>query len=58
MKTYDVTITATVTKTIRVEAEDEDAAYIEAHEKFSVMPDDWDEDYTQAVDGIEEVEEK
>ena len=48
MKTYDVTITATVTKTIRVEAEDEDAAYIEAHEKFSVLPDDWDEDYTQA----------
>jgi hypothetical protein len=35
MKTYDVTIRATVTKTIRVEAENKDAAYCEAHEQFT-----------------------
>lgn len=56
MKTYDVTITATITKTVRVEAENEDKAFIFANESFSVLPDEWAEKYTQDVDDIQEVE--
>jgi hypothetical protein len=55
MKTYDVTIRATIYKTIRVEAENEDDAYVEAHERFSVMPDD-SERYEEETMDIEEVE--
>ena len=56
MKTYAVTIRATVYKTITVEAENEDDAYVEAHELFSVMPDD-SERYEEETLDIEEVEE-
>jgi len=35
MKTYDVTIKAEIYKTITVTAEDENSAYVEAHEVFS-----------------------
>jgi uncharacterized protein with von Willebrand factor type A (vWA) domain len=55
MKTYDVTIRATIYKTIRVEAENEHDAYVEAHEVFSVMPDD-SERYEEETMDIEEVE--
>jgi len=55
MKTYDVTIRATIYKTIRVEAENEDDAYVEAHEVFSVMPDD-SERYEEETMDIEEME--
>jgi hypothetical protein len=55
MKTYDVTIRATIYKTIRVEAENENDAYVEAHEVFSVMPDD-SERYDEETIDIEEVE--
>lgn len=54
MKTYDVTIRATIYKTIRVEAENENDAYVEAHEVFSVMPDD-SERYEEETMDIEEV---
>jgi len=56
MKTYAVTIKATVYKTITVEAENEDDAYVEAHELFSVMPDD-SERYEEETLDIEEVQE-
>jgi hypothetical protein len=56
MKTYDVTIRATIYKTIRVEAENENDAYVEAHEVFSVMPDD-SERYEEETLDIEEVQE-
>jgi hypothetical protein len=55
MKTYAVTITATVTKTYTVEAENEDAAYVLAHERFSVLNDDAPEYYDQETDSVEEV---
>ena len=58
MKTYDVKIKATVTKTIRVEAENEDDAYVAAHESFSVLEDGNPEDYTQEALDIYEVEEE
>ena len=54
MKTYAVTIKATVYKTIRDEAENEDDAYVEAHEQFSVLP-DGEERYEQKATDIEEV---
>ena len=38
MKTYEVTIKATIYKTLTVEAENEDEAYEAAHEQFSVLP--------------------
>jgi hypothetical protein len=36
MKTYKVTVRATVTKTLWVEAEDEETATTEAHEVFTM----------------------
>ena len=55
MKTYAVTITATVTKTYTVEAASKDEALSLAHESFSVLPDDAPERYEQDIDSVEEV---
>jgi len=57
MKTYQVTIRATVTKTYKVEADNEDVAYEEANIMFSVLNEDGvDENYEQEVLDIEELE--
>ncbi len=56
MKTYDVTIRAMVTKTLRVEAEDEDAAYQEAHELFNPYSGEAEERYEEETLRIEEVQ--
>lgn len=55
MKIYDVTIRATVYKTIRVEAEDEDDAYVAAHEEFSVLNDGVPERYEEETVEVKEV---
>lgn len=48
MPTYNVTILARVTKTLTVEADNEQAAVEMAHEGFSVLPeDDTPEDYDE-----------
>lgn len=58
MKTYEVTIKATIYKTITVEAENEDEAYGAAHEQFSVLPEPGVyERYEQETMDIEEVKE-
>lgn len=57
MKTYEVIIKATIYKTITVKAENEDEAYIQAHERFSVLNDDTPERYEQETIDIEEVQE-
>jgi hypothetical protein len=57
MKTFDVVVRATVTKTVRVEAENEDDAYVFANESFSILNDGSDEDYTQEALEISEVTE-
>ena len=54
-KTYDVVIEAVVTKTIRVNAIDEDAAYDLAHEMFTVMSNGDGERYDQNTLDIYEV---
>jgi hypothetical protein len=54
-KTYDVVIEAVVTKTIRVNAIDSDAAYDLAHEMFTVMKTGHDEHYDQNTLDIYEV---
>lgn len=46
-KAYDVQIEATITKTIRVNAIDEDAAYELAHEIFTVKIDGNEERYEE-----------
>lgn len=56
MKQYDVQIEAIVTKTIRVNAVDEDAAYDLAHEIFTVANDDHEEHYEQNTLNIWEVQ--
>jgi hypothetical protein len=57
MKTYEVTIKATIYKTITVEAANEDDAYEAAHEQFSVLPEPGVlERYEQETMDIEEVE--
>jgi len=60
MKTnvYDVQIEAIVTKTIRVNAVDEDAAYDLAHEIFTVANDDNEERYEQHTLNIFKVEDE
>ncbi len=58
MKTYDIKIKATITKTVRVKAENEDEAYVAAHESFSVLEDGNPEHYTQETLDIYEVEEE
>ena len=54
MKTYNVTIRATITKTYRVEAENVDKATEVAHEIFSVLNDDTDENYEQDLLDVEQ----
>lgn len=56
MKTFRVTIRATVTKTLTVEGADEDEAREAAHGEFSVLC-DGDEDYDEETLDIEEIEE-
>jgi hypothetical protein len=56
MNTYEVTIRATVTKTLSVEAKDERCAEEAAHEQFSVLNDGVDENYDQETLRIEERE--
>jgi hypothetical protein len=55
MKTFEVTITATITKTYSVEAEDTQQTYDNAHEIFSLLTDDVPEYYDQTTDSIIEV---
>jgi len=47
MKTYNITIRATVTKTLHVKADNEEDAIMMAHEEFSVENDHNDENYEQ-----------
>ena len=54
MKLYNVTIRATVVKTLRVVAEDEDAAQVLAHEDFTVDLTDDLEDYEEETLRVEE----
>lgn len=44
MPIFDVTIQATVTKTIRVEADNDQQATEQAHQIFTVEPDQLDEE--------------
>lgn len=55
MKTYEVTIEATITKTYTVQAENSDEAYETAHEIFSVLTDDAKEYYDQQTLNIQEI---
>lgn len=56
MKKYDVTIRAYITKTVRVEAENEDDAIDLAHQDFNYLPEkDVAEDYDEETMNVEEV---
>lgn len=58
MRTYDVTITATVTKTLRVEAEDADAACEVAHGEFTTeVEEGYDARYSEDTVSVIEVTE-
>jgi hypothetical protein len=54
-KLFDVVIQARITKTILVEAKDEDEAHELAHESFSVMNDQYKERYEQETIKITQV---
>lgn len=54
MKTYDVTIKAEIYKTITVQASNEDDAYKEAHEIFTVSADEWRDRYEEETISITE----
>jgi len=51
MKTYEVFIKATITKSIVVDALNKYEAEEQAHEMFSVLNDDCDEEYDQQTIG-------
>jgi hypothetical protein len=55
MKTYDITIQAIITKTITVQAPNDDVAYELACEGFSEVCFDLDEFYEQNCISLEEV---
>ena len=55
MKTYNVTIKAEIYKTITITAEDEDAAYENAHGIFSVVSDEWPERYSEETISVIEM---
>ena len=56
MKKYDVTIRAYITKTVRVEAENEDDAIDLAHQDFNYLPEKGvPEDYDEETMNVEEV---
>lgn len=55
MKTFNVKIRATYVKTVRVEAEDQQAAEDAAHEDFSIHDIQIDEDYNEEILEIEEL---
>ena len=55
MKTYSVQIRAEITKTIEVQAINEDEAYEKAHEIFSVTSDEWPEKYSEDTLSIQEI---
>lgn len=55
MKTYKVIIQATITKTLEIEAENDDIAYELACENFSEVCFDLDEHYEQDCISLEEV---
>ena len=57
MRTYAVTITATVTKTYTVEAASKDEALSLAHESFSVVHDGAPERYEEETVDVKELEE-
>ena len=58
MQTYDVTITVRITKTYRVEADNEDDAVILANEIFDVNCDDTPEEYDQDTNSVSIVDEE
>lgn len=55
MKSYKATITATITKDVLVEAENEDDAIELAHETFDVSCDGVNEKYNETTDSCREV---
>jgi hypothetical protein len=55
MPEFDVTITAKVTKTLRITADNEDDACEFAHEQFNVNSDGLPEKYDQDTDRVVEV---
>ncbi len=54
-KTYAVTIKASVTKTISVEADNEKDAVEQAHQEFSILNDANPEHYEQDTVNVEEI---
>lgn len=55
MKTYEVTIRATITKTYKVQAEDDNEALNIGHEVFSVECDETPEHYEQETIEVFEI---
>lgn len=49
MKNYEVTICATITKTLSISAESEQAAAEQAHEQFDATHDGGSENYSEKV---------
>jgi hypothetical protein len=57
MKTYDVTIQAVITKTLRIQADNPDDAYCEAHEMFNPYSGEAEDSHEQETLSVKEVSE-
>ena len=57
MRTYDVTIQAIIIKTLRVEAENEDDAYCQAHEMFNPYSGEAEDSHEQTTLSVKELAE-
>ena len=55
MKTYDVTIQVTITKTLRVNANNEDDAYCLAHDEFNPYSGEAEDSHEQETISVKEV---
>ena len=55
MKTYDVTIQVTITKTIRVNSDNEDDAYCQAHDTFNPYSGEAEDSHETTTVSVKEI---
>jgi hypothetical protein len=55
MKTYDVTIQVTIIKTLRIQSDNEDDAYCEAHDTFNPYSGEAEDSHETTTLGIKEI---
>lgn len=55
MKTYDVTIQVTITKTIRIDSDNQDDAYCQAHDTFNPYSGEAEDSHETTTVSVKEI---